>query len=60
METTAETLPDGSPWVSFVHGPIVLAAKTDTTDLKGLFADDSRMGHEASGKLYPLDEAPIL
>ncbi len=60
METTAETLPDGSPWVSFLHGPIVLATKTDTTDLKGLFADASRMGHEASGKLYPLDEAPIL
>ncbi len=60
METTAEPLPDGSSWVSFLHGPIVLAAQTDTTDLKGLFADASRMGHEASGKLYPLDEAPVL
>ncbi len=60
METTAEALPDGSPWVSFLHGPIVLAAKTDTTDLKGLFADDSRMGHVAAGKYYPLDEAPII
>ena len=60
METTAEALPDSSSWVSFLHGPIVLAAQTDTTDLKGLFADASRMGHEASGKLYPLDEAPIL
>jgi uncharacterized protein len=60
METTVEKLPDGSPWVSFLHGPIVLAAKTDTTDLKGLFANNSRMGHEASGKLYPMDESPIL
>jgi DUF1680 family protein len=60
METTAEALPDGSPWVSFLHGPIVLAAATDTTDLQGIWANDSRMGHEASGKLYPLNEAPIL
>jgi len=60
METTVETLPDGSPWVSFLHGPIVLAAKTDTSDLRGLFANSTRMGHVAPGKLYPMDESPIL
>jgi len=60
METTVETLPDGSPWVSFLHGPIVLAAKTDTSDLRGLFANNTRMGHVAPGKLYPMDESPIL
>jgi hypothetical protein len=29
-------------------------------DLKGLVADDSRMGHEAMGKLYPINQAPVL
>jgi DUF1680 family protein len=60
MQTKAEFLPDQSPWVSFVHGPIVLAAVTDTTDLQGLFADSSRMGHIATGPLYPIEEAPLL
>ncbi|MEZ0607799.1 beta-L-arabinofuranosidase domain-containing protein [Fibrella sp. WM1] len=58
--TRLEPLPDGSNWAAFVHGPIVLAAKTSTTDLTGLFADDSRMGHETKGKLYPLTNAYAL
>jgi DUF1680 family protein len=60
MHNSAEQLPDQSAWVSFVHGPIVLAAVTDTADLKGLIADGSRMGHIASGPLYPIEEAPML
>ena len=60
MHTTAEALPDGSPWVSFVHGPLVLAAATDTTDLRGLRADGQRMAHVPNGPLYPLEEAPVL
>ncbi|WP_220398888.1 glycoside hydrolase family 127 protein [Flavobacterium cellulosilyticum] len=60
METKLEYLPDGSNWAAFVRGPIVLAAKTSTNDLTGLFADDSRMGHETKGKLYPLNEAYAL
>ncbi|MCC9167687.1 glycoside hydrolase family 127 protein [Pontibacter sp. XAAS-A31] len=60
METKAEYLPDGSDWVSFVHGPIVLAAVTDKTDLDGLVADNSRMGHIANGPLYSIEEAPVL
>jgi uncharacterized protein len=60
METRAEFLPDGSPWMSFVRGPIVLAAVTDTTNLAGLRADDSRMGHIANGPLYPIEEAPLI
>jgi uncharacterized protein len=59
-QTRAEYLPDGSPWVSFVHGPIVLAAATDTTDLTGLRADGSRMGHIANGPSYPIETAPVL
>lgn len=60
MHTTFEKLPDGSSWGSFIHGPIVLAAVTDSTDLKGLHADDSRMGHVAEGKLYSVEEAPVI
>ena len=58
--THLENLPDGSNWVAFVDGPIVLAAKTSTQDLDGLFADDSRMGHATHGKYFPLDEAYAL
>ena len=58
--TRLEYLPDGSNWAAFVNGPIVLAAKTSTADLKGLFADDSRMGHETKGKLYPITSAYAL
>ncbi|MEZ0539833.1 glycoside hydrolase family 127 protein [Fibrella arboris] len=58
--TRLEYLPDGSNWAAFVNGPIVLAAKTSTDDLTGLFADDSRMGHETKGKLYPITNAYAL
>lgn len=58
--THLEYLPDHSNWAAFVHGPIVLATKTSTADLFGLFADDSRMGHETKGKLYPIDKAYTL
>lgn len=58
--TRLEPLPGGSNWVAFVNGPIVLAAKTSTADLTGLFADDSRMGHETKGKLYPITSAYAL
>jgi DUF1680 family protein len=60
MHTTLEYLPDGSLWASVVHGPIVLAAVTDTTDLDGLWADDSRMGHAPNGPMYPVDDAPAI
>lgn len=58
MHTVVEQLPDSSSWASFVHGPIVLAVATDSTDLKGLRSDGSRMGHVAEGKFYPMEEAP--
>lgn len=58
MKLKAIDLPDHSDFVSFMYGPIVLAAKTDTSDLDGLIADDSRMGHIANDKLYPLEDAP--
>ncbi|MDX1666256.1 MAG: glycoside hydrolase family 127 protein, partial [Saprospiraceae bacterium] len=60
MQTTLEYLPDSSSWASFLHGPIVLAAKTSSDNLKGLRADDSRMGHVADGQFYPIEEAPLI
>ena len=60
MKNYVEYLPDHSNWVSFVHGPIVLAAATDTAGMRGLFANDSRWGHIAGGKLYPLTASPLL
>jgi len=58
--THLESLPDGSNWSAFVNGPIVLAARTSTEGLEGLFADDSRMGHVSKGKYFPLDKAYAL
>ena len=60
MQTTTEKLPDGSDYVAVLRGPIVLAAKTDTADMPGLFADDSRMGHVANGKKVPLQDMPFF
>ncbi|RYZ89336.1 MAG: hypothetical protein EOP04_07095 [Proteobacteria bacterium] len=60
MHTVSEFLPDQSNWVSFVHGPIVLAAVLDTLKPKRLLADGSRMGHIASEALFPIDQAPLI
>lgn len=60
MTVKDEFLPSGEPWVSFAYGPIVLGAKQGTEDLKGLFADDKRMGHIASGALLPSKDNPVL
>lgn len=60
MHAELQYLPDGSPWASFAYGPIVLGAITDTANLAGLKADDSRMGHVANGPLYPINTAPII
>lgn len=60
MHTRANFLPDGSDWVAFTRGPIVLAAELDTLTEPNLFADGSRMGHIASGALLPLNEAPLI
>ncbi|WP_150306831.1 glycoside hydrolase family 127 protein [Planctomonas psychrotolerans] len=60
MAARVEPLPDGSPWGAVCFGPIVLAARTGTDALDGLIADDSRMGHVASGPLVPFAGTPIL
>jgi len=60
MHNSIEQLPNVPEYIAFMHGPILLGAKTGTEDLKGLIADDSRWGHIASGKRLPVDKAPIL
>lgn len=60
MHNTTEFMPDGSDWVAFFHGPIVLAAELDTLAQPNLTADGSRMGHIASGALFPVSEAPLV
>jgi uncharacterized protein len=60
MKTRVEYLPDGSPWASIIHGPLVLAAPTGKTGLDGLFADGSRWGHIASGPHHPAGQIPAI
>jgi len=60
MHIHVEQLPDHSNYYSFLYGPIVLAAKTGSEDLKGLYADDSRKGHVAHGHKIPLKDMPVL
>lgn len=60
MHLKALTTPDGASEYSFLYGPIVLAAKIGTQDQTGLFADDSRGGHIASGPQYPANQMPVL
>jgi hypothetical protein len=60
MQVNLMQLPDKRPYYAFQYGPIVLAAPMGTEDLKGLYADDSRGGHIAHGKLIPLNEIPAF
>ncbi len=60
MHNTVEQMPNVPDYVAFMHGPVLLAAKTGTEDLKGLIADDSRWGHIASGEKLPVEEAPVI
>lgn len=62
MQSTLEKMPDGSNYFAILHGPIVLAAKTQpfVNEKINYFSDDSRMGHIASGQMCPLEAAPFL
>ena len=60
MKDTLERLPDHSAWASLLHGPVVLAAKTDTTGIVGENGDGGRFDHIAGGPLYDLANAPVL
>ena len=60
MSIQIEPLPHAHDYVAVKYGPLLLCAKTGTEDLKGLHADDSRMGHIASGKQMNIYAAPVL
>lgn len=60
MNNSIEHLPNVPDYIAFMHGPILLGAKSGTEDLKGLVADDSRWGHIASGEKLPVATAPVL
>jgi DUF1680 family protein len=62
MHSELEKMPDGSNYYAILHGPIVLAAKTQpfANEKVNYFSDDSRMGHIASGQMCPLEAAPFL
>ncbi len=60
MHLRAEQMEDGSPYYSFLYGPVVLAAQTGHDRQDGLFADDSRGGHIAAGPKLPLTSMPVI
>jgi DUF1680 family protein len=62
MTTRLEQMPDKSNFYAVLHGPIVLAAKTNPFPNEHLnfLADDSRMGHVAKGQVCPLEAAPTF
>ena len=60
MHNSVKYLPNLPQYIALMHGPIMLAMKTGTEDLRGLIADDSRFGQLAVGKKLPVDQAPIL
>jgi len=60
MQLRMERLPDGSDWVAFLYGPVLLAKPGGTDRMDGLFADGGRMSHVAHGPMVPLDRVPAL
>ena len=62
MSTRLEQMPDKSNYYAVLHGPIVLAAKTNPFPGEHLnfLADDTRMGHIAAGQVCPLEAAPTF
>lgn len=60
MQSTIERLPYVDDYIAFMHGPILLGAKTSTDDLRGLIANDGRWDQYPGGNLLPIDQAPII
>lgn len=59
MRNTVEEMPNVPSYISVLHGPVLLAAKTGIEDLHGLIAGDDRWAHIAAGKLLSLTSAPV-
>jgi len=60
MNNRIEALPNVPEYIAFMHGPILLAAKTGIENMNGLVAGDSRWGHIAGGQKLAINQAPIL
>jgi DUF1680 family protein len=62
MKTYLEQMSDQSNYYALLHGPIVLAAKTNpfVGEKLNFLADDSRMGHIAQGQVCPLEASPLF
>lgn len=60
MRNRIEAMLNVPNYIAIMHGPVLLAAKTGTEDLKGLVADDSRWAHIAGGTKLPVDKAPVI
>lgn len=60
MHTSYVAMPNVPEYIAFMHGPILLGAKTGSDDLAGLVADDGRWSHIANGSLQALNYAPIV
>ncbi len=62
MQTHLEQMPGMKNYYAVLHGPIVLAAKTQVfaNEKLNFVADDSRMGHIAQGPVCPLESAPMF
>ncbi len=62
MQTHLEAMPGKSNYYAVLHGPIVLAAKTQVfaNEKLNFIADESRMGHIAQGPVCPLESAPMF
>ncbi|GAB3161383.1 glycoside hydrolase family 127 protein [Myceligenerans halotolerans] len=59
-QLVAEALPDGSGWVAFRYGPVVLASRDGGEDLEGLVAGPDRMAHVARGRKVPMRRGGIV
>ena len=62
MRTQLEPMPGLKNYYAVLHGPIVLAAKTEgpAGERLSFRADDSRMGHIAQGPVCPQESAPVF
>jgi DUF1680 family protein len=60
MHNTIEELINVPRYIAFMHGPILLGAKTGTEYLTGLIADDGLSGQHPYGPTYPVDQAPMI
>lgn len=60
MRTRLEKLKNVPDYYAFMHGPLLLAAKTPEKDIPYWVAGKGRWEHIAHGKMLPLNEAPVI